>query len=161
MELFSYQYDSPIGNLQIDFGNKSIRAVIFANQICIRKTYPMQNNAVIEECVKQFDAYFQGNLSEFNLPLYLDGTPWRKSVWSELQKIPFGQTTTYKQISKNLGKEFAAARAVGSASNKNPIPIIIPCHRVIGSDGKLVGFAGGIWRKQWLLEHEQRFMNNF
>jgi methylated-DNA-[protein]-cysteine S-methyltransferase len=83
----------------------------------------------------------------------LEGTDFQKAVWRQLQKIPFGQTTSYGDVARAIDRP-TAYRAVGNANNKNPVPLIIPCHRVIGSDGKLVGFGGGIWRKQWLLDHE-------
>ncbi|HPA24001.1 MAG TPA: methylated-DNA--[protein]-cysteine S-methyltransferase, partial [Ferruginibacter sp.] len=97
-----------------------------------------------------------GNLSAFDLPIQLNGTPFRQSVWQALQNIPFGKTTSYLQLSKNLGNA-KAIRAVGTANGSNPIAIIIPCHRVIGSNGDLIGYAGELWRKKWLLAHEATF----
>ena len=106
------------------------------------------------ECLRQLTEYFKGRRQKFSIPLVLEGTDFQKAVWRQLQKIPFGQTASYGDVARAVGSP-RAFRAVGNANNKNPIPLIIPCHRVIGSDGKLVGFGGGIWRKEWLLEHEQ------
>jgi O-6-methylguanine DNA methyltransferase len=98
--------------------------------------------------------YFKGRRQKFSVPLLLQGTDFQKSVWRQLKKIPFGRTASYAEIAKAIGNP-RAFRAVGNANNKNPIPIMIPCHRVIGSDGQLVGFGGGLWRKEWLLSHER------
>ncbi len=109
--------------------------------------------ACLQECFNQLDEYFKGDRSEFTLKLKPRGTDFQKNVWQELLKIPFGQTTSYLNIATALGNK-KALRAVGAANGQNRIPIIIPCHRVIGSDGSLIGFGGGIWRKEWLLKHE-------
>nr|WP_262914739.1 methylated-DNA--[protein]-cysteine S-methyltransferase [Christiangramia lutea] len=103
--------------------------------------------------VKQMQDYFTGELQNFDLKLNPEGTAFQKRVWDHLQKIPFGKTTSYLQLSKDLGDE-KAIRAVASANGKNPLWIVVPCHRVIGSDGSLTGYAGGLHRKKWLLEHE-------
>ena len=110
--------------------------------------------APMAECLRQLTEYFKGRRQKFSIPLLLEGTDFQKAVWRQLQKIPFGQTASYGDVARAVGSP-RAFRAVGNANNKNPIPLIIPCHRVIGSDGKLVGFGGGIWRKHWLLEHEK------
>jgi methylated-DNA-[protein]-cysteine S-methyltransferase len=108
---------------------------------------------VLEDCVHQLQEYFEGKRKDFSLQLNPQGTNFQKSVWAELEKIPYGKTISYLELSKKLGDE-KAIRAAASANGKNPIWIIIPCHRVIGSDGSLTGYAGGLWRKKWLLEHE-------
>ena len=105
------------------------------------------------ECLQQLDEYFKGRRQKFDVPLLLEGTDFQKAVWRQLQKIPFGQTASYGDVARAIDRP-KAYRAVGNANNKNPVPLIVPCHRVIGSNGKLVGFGGGIWRKQWLLDHE-------
>ena len=105
------------------------------------------------ECLQQLDEYFKGRRQKFDVPLLLEGTDFQKAVWRQLQKIPFGQTASYGDVARAIDRP-KAYRAVGNANNKNPVPLIVPCHRVIGSDGKLIGFGGGIWRKQWLLDHE-------
>lgn len=107
----------------------------------------------LEEAVFQIEKYFSGELKEFNLKLNPTGTEFQKKVWRELQNIPFGKTTSYLELSKKLG-DVKAIRAAASANGRNPLWILIPCHRVIGSDGSLTGYAGGLWRKKWLLEHE-------
>jgi methylated-DNA-[protein]-cysteine S-methyltransferase len=101
----------------------------------------------------QLQQYFEGSRTDFSLKLQPEGTPFQQEVWKELQNIPFGKTSTYLKQSLKLGNK-KAIRAVASANGKNPIWIIIPCHRVIGTDGSLTGYAGGLWRKKWLLEHE-------
>lgn len=106
----------------------------------------------------QLDEYFQGKRTTFSLPFKLTGTPFQLAVWKELQNIPYGQTTSYKEIAQKINKP-KAYRAVGMANNKNPLPIIIPCHRVIGSNGKLIGYAGGLKLKNYLLELEKSHTN--
>ncbi|MGB1269027.1 MAG: methylated-DNA--[protein]-cysteine S-methyltransferase [Flavobacteriaceae bacterium] len=108
----------------------------------------------LQDCAIQLQEYFEGNRKEFQMKFNLKGTDFQKEVWHSLLNIPFGSTTTYLKQSRLLGDE-KAIRAVASANGKNPIGIILPCHRVVGSDGSLTGYAGGIWRKKWLLEHEQ------
>lgn len=102
----------------------------------------------------QLDAYFAGTLTTFSLPLELHGTPFQQRVWSALRSIPFGRTTSYGALARALGQP-GAMRAVGLANGRNPISIVVPCHRVIGTDGSLTGYGGGLERKRWLLAHEQ------
>lgn len=108
---------------------------------------------ILEDAVYQLREYFDGKRKEFSLPLNLQGTDFQKRVWEALKDIPYGRTCSYLELSKKLG-DVKAIRAVASANGKNPMWIIIPCHRVIGSDGSLVGYAGGLHRKKWLLDHE-------
>lgn len=107
----------------------------------------------LDGTVQQLQEYFAGERHEFHLQLNPQGTPFQKRVWTSLLEIPYGTTTTYLALSRKLGDE-KAIRAVAAANGKNPLWIVIPCHRVIGSDGSLTGYAGGLWRKKWLLEHE-------
>lgn len=107
----------------------------------------------LKQAVKELDEYFKGERHDFTFEMNPSGTDFQKSVWKELLKIPFGKTTSYMDLSKKLG-DVKAIRAVASANGKNPLWIVVPCHRVIGSDGSLTGYAGGLWRKKWLLEHE-------
>jgi methylated-DNA-[protein]-cysteine S-methyltransferase len=112
-------------------------------------------NAVLAECARQLRAYFDRDLKEFDLPLDPRGSDFQRAVWGQLQRIGYGETVSYGEIARRLGKSNAASRAVGLANGSNPIPIVIPCHRVIGADGTLTGYAGGVERKQTLLEIEQ------
>lgn len=107
----------------------------------------------MKECAEQLKAYFAGNLRIFSLQLEAQGTEFQESVWKSLFRIPFGETLTYAQMATVLGNP-KVIRAAASANGANPIAIVIPCHRVMGSDGKLVGYSGGLWRKEWLLRHE-------
>ncbi|MFJ7420682.1 methylated-DNA--[protein]-cysteine S-methyltransferase [Streptomyces uncialis] len=106
------------------------------------------------ETARQLDAYFAGELTDFDLPLSLDGTPFQRSVWEQLLRIPFGETRTYGELAEALGNP-AASRAVGLANGRNPISVIVPCHRVIGANGNLTGYGGGLPRKQRLLDFER------
>lgn len=118
----------------------------------------LQTTELLSMTTIQLDEYFQGKRTTFSLPFKLTGTPFQLAVWKELQNIPYGQTTSYKEIAQKINKP-KAYRAVGMANNKNPLPIIIPCHRVIGSNGKLIGYAGGLKLKNYLLELEKSHTN--
>ena len=110
----------------------------------------------LEDCVRQLNEYFEGIRTQFDLQLNPEGTAFQKRVWKELQTIPYGKTISYLQLSQQLG-DVKAIRAVANANGRNPLWIVIPCHRVIGSNGSLTGYAGGLHRKQWLLEHESPY----
>jgi methylated-DNA-[protein]-cysteine S-methyltransferase len=114
-----------------------------------------ESDAQLATAREQLGAYFTGELREFSLPLAPEGTPFQRAVWSALQRIPFGATTSYGALAASLGVR-GGARAVGAANRLNPLAIVVPCHRVIGSDGKLTGYAGGLERKSFLLAHEAR-----
>lgn len=118
----------------------------------------LQTTELLSMATIQLDEYFQGKRTTFSLPFKLTGTPFQLAVWKKLQNIPYGQTTSYKEIAQKINKP-KAYRAVGMANNKNPLPIIIPCHRVIGSNGKLIGYAGGLNLKNYLLELEKSHTN--
>lgn len=118
----------------------------------------LQTTELLSMATIQLDEYFQGKRTTFSLPFKLTGTPFQLAVWKELQNIPYGKTTSYKEIAQKINKP-KACRAVGMANNKNPLPIIIPCHRVIGSNGKLIGYAGGLKLKNYLLELEKSHIN--
>jgi methylated-DNA-[protein]-cysteine S-methyltransferase len=146
-------YRSEIGPLEVVGTHRGILTItFFEDEFEAERNLP----ACMTECLRQLEDYFKGKRQKFNVPLILDGTQFQKAVWRQLQKIPFGETASYGDVARSIGRP-QAFRAVGNANNKNAIPIIIPCHRVIGSDGQLVGFGSGIWRKQWLLDHEKRF----
>jgi methylated-DNA-[protein]-cysteine S-methyltransferase len=143
-------YKTPIGTAKIVGDENGIIAVtVIDGAIEISAEIP----EILQDCVQQLDEYFNGTRKQFNLKLNPQGTDFQKRVWKELLLVPYGKTLTYLQQSKQLG-DVKAIRAVASANGKNPIWIVIPCHRIIGSNGSLTGYAGGIWRKKWLLEHE-------
>ena len=144
-------YTSPIGNLLISSEGENITAVTFRDIIPEERS-----STAIDKCIIELDEYFSGAVTEFKLPLTQPGTPFQQKVWASLEQIPYGATVSYHALSKRLGN-VKAIRAVGTANGKNNIAIIIPCHRVIGSNGSLVGYAGELWRKKWLLEHEAKF----
>lgn len=106
-------------------------------------------------CIEQLIQYFNGQRRQFELPLNQSGTPFQQGIWSELQQIPFAKTISYLELARRIG-DTKATRAVANANGKNNIAVIVPCHRVIGSNKELVGYAGGLWRKKWLLEHEAK-----
>lgn len=142
--------ESPLGYTKIIGDEDGIQSVTILNsEENITDIIP----EILEDCVIQLNEYFEGLRKQFQLKLNPEGTPFQKKVWDELLKIPFGKTISYLELSKKLG-DIKAIRAVANANGKNPLWIIVPCHRVIGSDGSLTGYAGGLQRKQWLLEHE-------
>lgn len=115
-----------------------------------------REDAPLLEAIEQLDAYFSGERFRFDLPLAASGTPFQEQVWEALRKIPCGETISYGELARRIGRP-SASRAVGAANGQNPLPIVVPCHRVIGANGKLTGYAGGIKIKKYLLEHEERF----
>ncbi|MDE3214551.1 MAG: methylated-DNA--[protein]-cysteine S-methyltransferase [Bacteroidota bacterium] len=116
----------------------------------------VSTDPVLVECVRQLDEYFEGRRQLFSLPLKQEGTPFQQKVWAALLKIPFGKTISYRELSQRIG-DTNAIRAVGRANGKNQLAILVPCHRVIGSDQSLTGYAGGMARKRWLLDHENKY----
>lgn len=150
---YSY-YKSPYGWLKIGMKEEKVCYLKLADEASL--SLEMADHGVgFEEIKRELDEYFQGNRSSFSTPLLMDGTEFQKKVWKALREIPYGETRTYKDIAKAVGNE-KASRAVGMANNKNPIHIVIPCHRVIGSNGKLVGYAGGLDMKSGLLDIESK-----
>jgi len=141
---------TPLGTALIEGDHSGIAKVSVLDQD-IEPTEEVPED--LKDCVVQMEEYFRGERTEFALKLNPEGSEFQKRVWDELLKIPFGKRSTYMKLTLRLGSE-KAIRAVAGANGKNPIWIIIPCHRVIGSDGSLTGYAGGLWRKKWLLEHE-------
>ena len=142
---------SPIGVIEIVGNSEGVSSILFKDDdsLAISESIPKELNDV----VTQLQEYFEGKRSTFNVKIAPKGTDFQKRVWNELLNIPFGKTLNYQQIANKLGDP-KVIRAAASANGKNPISIIIPCHRVIGSDGSLTGYAGGLHRKKWLLEHE-------
>ena len=145
-----YKYNSIIGDIFISADENFLLSVKFVNHNFIEN----KENKIIRQTIKQFDEYFRGKRKKFELPLNPKGTEFQKKVWLQLMKIPYGKTATYKDIATLIG-DSNASRAVGNANNKNPIAIIIPCHRVIGSNNKLTGYAGGLDKKEKLLNLEK------
>ncbi|GHC44888.1 methylated-DNA--[protein]-cysteine S-methyltransferase [Ulvibacter litoralis] len=138
------------GTLEIKGDENGLASVYFLDsEIPSSEEIPSE----LQAAVTQLTEYFEGNRTIFNLPLAPEGTEFQNKVWNQLQTIPFGKTTSYQQMANQLGDP-KVIRAAASANGKNPISIIIPCHRVIGSDGSLTGYAGGLHRKKWLLAHE-------
>ena len=150
--------DSPVGDLRIVERDGAITAIEFSpfrDHDGRPRGARDDDHRVLVEAVRQLRAYFARDLKEFDLPLDPSGSDFQKSVWAQLLAIGYGDTASYGEIARRLGKSNAASRAVGLANGSNPIPIVIPCHRVIGANGTLTGYAGGVARKQTLLELEQ------
>lgn len=150
MNIQSTYYKSPIGTIEIIGNEEGIQKLSILDDF---KEFSTKIPNCLQQCINQLDEYFEGTRKTFNLKLNPQGTEFQQKVWKELLNIPFAKTRTYLEQTKAIGN-VKAIRAVASANGKNPIAIIIPCHRVIGSDGSLTGFASGVWRKKWLLEHE-------
>jgi methylated-DNA-[protein]-cysteine S-methyltransferase len=150
-------YSSEIGLLEIIGTEKKIKAINFVEDGERDERFDGSNPPrVIAACLAQLDEYFRGERQEFELELDPEGTDFQKVVWWQLLTIPYGQTVSYLAIARSIGNE-KAIRAVGAANGQNPISIVIPCHRVVGSNGQLTGYGGGLWRKAWLLNHEKQF----
>jgi methylated-DNA-[protein]-cysteine S-methyltransferase len=153
MEYMKYQTSlaSPLGFLILKSDGQSVTGIVFSES-----DIQEQNSCeVLEKCKVQLANYFYGKTIAFDIPLNPEGTEFQQKVWNELLKIPYGETITYMELAVRLGDP-KAVRAVGTANGRNPISVIIPCHRVIGAGNKLTGYAGGIWRKKLLLENEMK-----
>ncbi|MEK8179091.1 methylated-DNA--[protein]-cysteine S-methyltransferase [Flavobacterium buctense] len=140
---------TPLGVAKIAGDDKGISVISILEEGEVTSEIP----PVLQEAISQLNDYFQGNRNDFDFKMNPNGTEFQQRVWQELLNIPFGKTMSYLDLSKKLG-DVKAIRAVASANGKNPLWIVVPCHRVIGTDGSLTGYAGGLWRKKWLLEHE-------
>ena len=152
--------ESPIGELTILASDEAVVAIHFGDDrmnvtSVAAIDIPPGEHPVLEETVRQLDEYFAGDRLEFDLPLEPTGTPFQREAWTALTTIPYGETISYGEQARRLGDR-NKSRAVGAANGKNPIPIVVPCHRVIGANGHLTGFGGGIGVKAWLLDHELR-----
>jgi methylated-DNA-[protein]-cysteine S-methyltransferase len=168
--------DTPLGWLEIGATDEGVKSIMFLpvqaelSTCCpgfnsyLNITNPKKQligNGLpdcLNECMFQIDEYFAGKRREFDLLLNPKGTEFQKRVWAELEKIKYGDTVSYHDIAERIGNE-KSVRAVGNANHKNPLPIVVPCHRVIGKNGKLKGYAGSVWRKRWLLEFEKFVVN--
>ena len=155
--VFYITFESPVGTLLLAGDADALRLVSFESSKHAAPPHAdwTQDRAPFAEVIRQLQAYFCGELKGFNLPLALEGTEFQLRVWNALRAIPYGETISYAQLAERLGNP-KAVRAVGLANGSNPIPIIIPCHRVIGSDGSLTGFGGGLSTKKMLLELESK-----
>lgn len=159
-KLHKLDYESPIGVIEIVGNDEGIYSIMFSEQEKIANNLRDDTPKVVKDCFDQLEQYFKGIRHEFELPFVLEGTAFQKTVWTALTTIPFAQTGSYKDIAVLIGNE-KAVRAVGSANGKNKLSIVIPCHRIVGSNGKLTGYAGGLWRKEWLLQHEKTFESSY
>ena len=156
MHFFKTTYQSPVGTLQITCNDTGLCALHFLRDGEPEET--TQSNEHTQKTVQQLDEYFNGSRKLFQIPIQQNGTSFQTKIWTLLQDIPYGRTASYMDLSKRFG-DVKAIRAVAAANGKNTIAIIVPCHRVIGSNQSLTGYAGGLWRKQWLLAHEAKFSN--
>jgi methylated-DNA-[protein]-cysteine S-methyltransferase len=154
MKISRAYYRSPIGLIEIAGGEDGVRSVAFVRRTSGEAAPPPES---LETAVRELDEYFAGARREFSVRLSLRGTEFQRRVWAELAKIPFGRTASYGEIARTMARP-GAARAIGGANHLNPVSIIIPCHRVVGHDGGLVGYGGGLWRKRWLLAHEESLL---
>ncbi len=144
-------FNSPLGIVEVVTTADQVLSVSFVE----KEGEATLSTLVLEKAIVQLTEYFDGKRKSFDLPINLNGTEFQVKSWKQLAVIPYGETITYKELAARVGNE-KAVRAVGGANNKNKLPIVIPCHRVIGSNGKLIGFAGGLDKKEWLLEHEKK-----
>jgi len=157
-------FNSPIGILEIKASNEFIHSLQFNSTLknpgtaVNREIEEQHNHPIMVECERQLTAYFEGERKAFDLPFQQEGSAFQQQVWAELLHIPFGRTISYMELSKRI-KNVKAIRAVGTANGSNAISIVVPCHRVIGSNGNLTGYSGDLWRKKWLLDHEGKFAN--
>jgi len=158
MKQYKAYYPSEIGLLEIVATEESIISILFVDEKAGAATESLTQAdlpSVMVACLTQVDEYFRGERQEFSLSLTPAGTDFQQTVWRQLITVPFGQTASYLEIARQIGNE-KAVRAVGAANGQNPIVIIVPCHRIVGSNGQLTGYGGGLWRKAWLLNHEKR-----
>lgn len=143
-------YESPLGWMELKASSDQLHSARFVTEKSRNALTPF-----LKEVQRQLQAYFAGKRKDFDLSLYLNGTTFQQNVWQQLRELPYGETISYVNLARTMGDE-KATRAVAAANAKNQIALIVPCHRVIGSDGKPVGYAWEIWRKHWLLQHERR-----
>ncbi|GLC87035.1 methylated-DNA--[protein]-cysteine S-methyltransferase [Lysinibacillus piscis] len=155
---YRLDYQSPLGILELVSSDTEIYALIFVEREHIVYVAQEDTPQVLLDCYQQIHEYFLGERQVFTVPYCFEGagTAFQQKVWQALTTVAYGQTASYKDIAQLINNE-KAVRAVGGANNKNELTIIVPCHRVIGANGTLTGYGGGIWRKEWLLQHEQKF----
>lgn len=151
--MYKSHYQSPIGLIEIKASDAGLLSVFFIDEVKEENTNGIIGNDITKQTSKYLAEYFAGNCHTFDVPLAPVGTTFQQQVWKELVKVPFGKTDTYSSIANKLNNPLSV-RAVGAANGKNPISIIVPCHRIIGASGHLTGYAGGLWRKEFLLNLE-------
>ncbi|MFT3948067.1 MAG: methylated-DNA--[protein]-cysteine S-methyltransferase [Agriterribacter sp.] len=161
---YTTYYPSPVGLLEIKVDEEAVNAILFVNtwkgpklDESSLKPNP-EKNIIAERCIQQLSEYFEGKRIIFDFPFRQGGTVFQLKVWNALLDIPYGKTISYLELSKRTG-DVKAIRAVGTTNGKNQLCIVVPCHRVIGANGSLVGYGGDLWRKKWLLDHEAKFAN--
>ena len=156
-------YHSPLGIIKIKISYSRVSEIMFATLDDIEQPGNIgqpssMDKKILQKCVTQLDEYFSGNRKVFDFPMEQSGTNFQQKVWHHLMQIPYGTTISYRQLAQRLG-DVKSIRAAASANGRNKLSIVVPCHRVIGSDGSLTGYAGGLSKKRWLLEHENKFSN--
>ena len=157
--MYKLDYASPIGVIEIAGTEHFIASILFAEREDIQNFPANDTPQLLLNCSTELDEYFKGQRKEFSVLYKLEGTLFQTTVWQALTSVPYGKTASYKDIAQQIANE-KAVRAVGMSNSKNTISIVVPCHRIIGKNGKLTGYAGGLWRKQWLLEHELKYSFN-
>ena len=148
---------SPVGYLRLEADNDGLQSLLLNSPPADELAALAPSHPVLVLAHQQLQEYFSGSRYDFTVPLAMTGTEFQLAAWHALQTIPYGKTVSYKAIAEQIGRP-KAMRAVGMANNRNPIAIIVPCHRVIGANGQLVGYGGGLGMKQWLLEHEKSYL---
>ncbi|PJK16326.1 cysteine methyltransferase [Chryseomicrobium excrementi] len=150
-------YATPIGRLVITGQEDAVHSVMFEDGDELQHTYSESLPKEVKLAYKEIKAYFEGKGKDFTFAMEPQtGTPFQREVWQSLRTIPYGETGSYLQIATSINRP-KAVRAVGGANGRNPFTVVLPCHRIIGANGKMVGYTGGLWRKEWLLAHEQKF----
>jgi len=159
-QLSPMAYHSPVGILKIKILDEQICEILYSDEKSETEddatNLSVKSKKILKKTIRQFDEYFAGERKIFDLPLQQTGTAFQQKVWNELINIPFGKTISYLQLARRLGDE-KSIRAAASANGRNKLNIVVPCHRVIGSNGTLIGYGGGLPRKKWLLDHEAKF----
>jgi methylated-DNA-[protein]-cysteine S-methyltransferase len=153
MNLYTSYHHTPLGPLKLQCTDRYLKAALFCEE---HEVTQGGDHKILQSCSRQLDEYFMGKRKQFTLQLNQDGTEFQQKVWNLLCQIPFGKTISYHTLARQYG-DLKAIRAVASANGKNNLAIIVPCHRVIGSNQSLVGYAGGLPRKKWLLDHEAKY----
>lgn len=144
-------FESPIGMIEIQATERAVTSIVFADEVIhVQQT---EDHPILLQAIAELKQYFTGNRKQFTLPLEPQGTDFQKRVWERVAEVPYAETRSYRDIATQAGNE-KAVRAIGNANSKNKILIVIPCHRVVASNQQLTGYAGGLWRKEWLLKHE-------